>query len=443
MWRLDSLRNEGAPISNRRAWIEGVALYLVFAVIYALFLNSLPGKLEHFEEWVSAHTGEFAKSRPRFSDYFNITSNDTNCAVNAPMYIGLVSLSVSLFGSEVFAYRLPGVLLSALIPALSAAVARRFLSGYMALWVGLIMGAQHTVITFARTGGYLAPTLTLYLLVILFSLMIVFENRRWAWIGLTLSLLVAPYFYATVRYMLALPLAILGIKFLASAEFRRNHIRAILCTACVIGAALGHFFWWRGPIEGALAFFEGRGEQLLVTPDTLKADQLAADKSASVGRFQKVVNEVVPKRAEEIGKIYTGGLRVFNYRHFYIYDGLGQSVWKWLKFVLGPLYLLGVVSCLANIRSSPRYMIPIVWVALCTVPLLVTTGVTVNRMVLGLPGDALILGIGVAVFFSLIRACLPTKFDRLPRFLALASALIFVAYAITVYFIDYKNLPHI
>jgi hypothetical protein len=101
------------------------------------------------------------------------------------------------------------------------------------------------------------------------------------------------------------------------------------------------------------------------------------------------------------------------------------------------------LSCLISARYSPRYLIPLVWVVLSAAPLLVTTGVSVNRLVLGLSGDALIVGAGISVLLALISAILPKGSERVVRGLILVSAAAFVAYAVTVYFNDYRLLPQI
>ena len=104
---------------------------------------------------------------------------------------------------------------------------------------------------------------------------------------------------------------------------------------------------------------------------------------------------------------------------------------------------LGVVSCLANAITRQRYLILLAWSVWSWVPLLVTTGITPNRMLLGVPCDMFIMLLGACVPVDLVNRFLPEKARWIPRLALLAAVLIFSYHSIRTYFADYIQYPNL
>ena len=185
---------------SRRA-IQNICLYLGFVIVYSLWLNSVPEKFELFENWVDFYLPMLDRDWKFLRyEFLSMRPNDSNQSINSPFWLYIIQASLSIFGKSLFAYRLPDVLLTAFTPVLVAEIVRRFFRADLALPAAILVGAHQSVMGFARTGGYIGPTLSLSLAIILFGFSVAFENNKRAWRPLALTLFLVPFFYSTVRY---------------------------------------------------------------------------------------------------------------------------------------------------------------------------------------------------------------------------------------------------
>lgn len=423
---------------SRRA-IENTALYIIFVCVYMLWINSVPNKLELFEEWVNFYMPQIKATWSYFRhDILSIKPNDSNQSVNAPFWALFLQSSFSLFGKELFAYRLPCVLLTALAPVLMAEIVRRFFRADLAFVAGLAVGAHQHVIAFGRTGGYIGPTLTLLLATILCALSVAFERNRRAWIPLALLLLMVPFFYSTIRYLCFIGLFAIGWKFLLSREFRRANIVPACITGTLI-ATLGFFMTYGGRLDQALIFISARGEQFLITDQTV-VEGFESDKIKAEHRLSALLSTMIPQRLSDLHLFYDGGRRFFTHRYFVEHNIPG---WLVIKPYLYGFFALGILSCLLHARTQQRYLLLLVWSILTFVPLLVTTGITPNRMLLGIPADTLLILLGMCLPLDIIARYLPERarwVTLLPVWIGVA---LFSYHSIFTYFYDYLKYPNL
>ena len=423
---------------HRRA-IENSVLYVLFFCIYCISLNSLPAKLELFEEWANFYLPDFEREWKFIIDQaLSMRPNDSNQSINAPIWFVFMKASLYLFDKTFFGYRFPCVLLTAFAPVLMAEIVRRFFRANLAFVAGILLGASQYSLSFGRTGGYIGPTLSLELAIVLFGFSVAFEGRKRSWIPFTLFLLMVPFFYSTVRYLCAVGLIPVAVKFLFSKEFRKANLLPALATMSLI-IGLGLALTKGGKIEEALVFISARGEQFLITDKTV-GEGFEAESIQPQHRLSGVMGEMIPQRLGELQQFYWGGRRFFNHRYFVRErTGLLQPIHK----VLVVCMLLGVASCLVQARSKPRYLMLPIWSVLAWVPLLVTTGITANRMLLGLPADLFMAMLGVCIPLDFVSRRLPDRFKWVPYTILWAGVAIISWDSVSAYFQDYIDFPNL
>jgi hypothetical protein len=105
--------------------------------------------------------------------------------------------------------------------------------------------------------------------------------------------------------------------------------------------------------------------------------------------------------------------------------------------------LLGVLRCIVAAFTQWRYLIPLLWSILAWAPLLVTTGITPNRMLLGVPADTFILALGVYAPVDFVSRFAGGK---ILLFLTACLWLLFLSLAyhsVSTYFFDYVAYPNL
>lgn len=424
-------------MSRRTA--ENVLLYVVSLALYGFALNSIPPKLELFEGWVDSYLPILQEPWGQMvREFLSMRPNDSNQSVNAPIWLALIQSSLHLFGNSLLAYRLPGVVLTALAPVLAAEIVRRFGRANLAFLVGLLVGSNQYVIGFARTGGYIGPTLALFLAIVLFGLMIAFEDKRWPWIPLAICLAISPFFYSTIRYYAIIGVAPILCRLILAKDFRRTHLFPLGATLLLlVGVALA--LTEGGRLDSALVFISGRGEQFLLTDKTVK-EGFEASSIQPQYRLSGVVGEMIPQRFADLGSFYGRGTRFFNYRY---QAKRVETVWLRMRPWWLAIMALGVIRCLTLSLSLPRYLVPLFWSVWAWIPLLVTTGITPNRMLLGVPADLFILVLGAFVPVDLISRYLSEKWSLVPK-LCVWAAVIWLSYhSASTYFHDYIEFPNL
>lgn len=426
---------------SRRA-VENICLYLGFVMIYALWLNSVPEKFELFENWVDFYLPNLDRDWKHLRyEFLSMRPNDSNQSINSPFWLYIIQFSLSVFGKSLFAYRLPDVLLTAFAPVLMAELVRRFFRADLAIPAAILVGTHQSVISFARTGGYIGPTLSLSLAIIVFGFSVAFENNKRAWRPLALLLFLVPFFYSTVRYYCLIGLLGIAWKFVSSKEFRKTHLIPLGATASMM-IALGLALTQGGSLDQALIFISARGEQFLITDQTVK-EGFESDKIKQEHRLSSLVTEMIPQRISELSEFYWRGKRFFNHRYIMIRSDL-----TWLKFrpYVFTFLGLGVVSCLAHAVTRQRYLILLAWSVWSWIPLLVTTGITPNRMLLGVPCDMFILLLGACVPIDLINKVLPEKARWISRLAVFAVTVVVIVvgyHSVRTYFADYIQFPNL
>jgi len=425
--------------SLSRRTIENTALYLIFVTVYLLWINAVPNRLELFESWVDFYLPQIKPTWSYFqSEVLSMKPNDSNQSVNAPFWFLFIQTSFAMFGKELFAYRLPDVLLTALAPVFMAEIVRRFFRADLAFLAGLAVGAHQHVIGFGRTGGYIGPTLTLLLATVLFGFSVAFENNKKSWIPLAFTLFLMPFFYSTIRYFCLIGLLGIGWKFLRSKAFRRANLIP-LCATVFMLLALGVALTKGAKLSQALVFISARGEQFLITDQTV-VEGFESEKIKQEHRLSSLLSQMIPQRLSELQHFYFGGRRFFNHRYFAERINTG---WNELKPYLFTFMGLGAMACLVHARKRQRYLILIAWSVLSWLPLLVTTGITPNRMLLGVPADMLIILLGACVPLDLINRFVPDKFHWIPKLPLWAAVVYFSFQSIWAYFYDYVKFPNL
>lgn len=422
-----------------RATIENVLLFLFCACLYCFKLDSVPPNLEQFEVWVNNYLPTLSKPwEQMYRDFAQVGHNDSNCSVNAPIWLLLVKGSLSVFGTSPLGYRLPCALLTACAPVFMAEFVRRYFVRSLGLPVGLLLATQQHVMWFGRTGGYIGPTLALFTLCLLLAGMISFENKRRPWIWLTLCVIALPYFYSTIRYYFAIPLAMLTYRFLASRNFRRHQLAPLL--ASVICIAVSLIPLTEQGIKSAIFFFiSGRGEQLLVTERTIN-EGFEAESLPAQYRLSGMLRENIPQRLADLEGLYTRGNRFFHPRHQFLHT---ESIWLPLKpWLLGCLALGALYSLLRSLRLK-RFIIPLCWSIWAWIPLLFTTGVSPNRLFLGVPADVFFVVLGVYAPLELAKRFLPTPIVKTLAVIAWMGLGFACYYSASSYFVDYQLAPQI
>jgi len=434
---MSSLLRSLTSLSRRT--MENTTLYIMFVAVYLLWINSVPNRLELFESWVDFYLPHIQLTWSYFqSEVLSMKPNDSNQSVNAPFWFILLKTSFALFGNELFAYRLPAVLITALAPVFMAEIVRRFFRPDLAFLAGLAVCTHQHVIGFARTGGYIGPTLSLLLATVLFGFSVAFENNKKSWIPLAIALFLMPFFYSTIRYFCLIGLLGIGWRFTLSKEFRRANILP-LCATVLMLAVLGTLLTKGAQLSQALVFISARGEQFLITDQTV-AEGFESAKIKEEHRLSSLLSQMIPQRLSELQTFYLGGRRFFNHRYFVEHSNKG---WLVIKPYLFTLLGLGALSCLVNSRARQRYLILPVWSVLSWLPLLVTTGITPNRMLLGVPADMLMILLGACVPLDLIARWLPRKLRWLTLVPLWAGVVFFGFQSVWTYFYDYIKFPNL
>jgi len=425
---METPENKRRKVS--RAFWENLALYLFFVCIYSLFLGSAPADLEGFESWVKGYLPLLDKPWPNlWSEMMRLDSNDSNCSVNSPPWFFAIKFCLSSFGDVPLAYRLPGVIVTAFVPVLTASIVRRFLNPKWALLCAILTGASHHTIWFARTGGYIGPTMTLFLLMVYLCYLIAFENKRWPWIPLAVTFFLAIFFYSVIRYYFVIAVMVIAYKFITSREFRRTHILPISGAICFL--AIATFPITRhGLLNAFLAFFSARGEQMLITERIIKEGPESENLKPEY-RYSGLIRETIPTRFNDLVRFYHNGRRFFHPFHQERHEV--RTWWPIRWWVLG-FFGIGFVTCLASSIKSPRYIIPVLWSLWAWIPLMVTTGIYPGRLLLGVPADMFLITAGLSTVASLPVRFISRKLQFAADALVWLVVLLFSVQSVVTYF---------
>ncbi len=400
---------------SRRA-IENTIILALSVALYTYGISHIPPKLHHFEEWIDQQFRFLSSWSELWREYSQFGANDTNAAVRSPLWLFLIALSTKLFADPLLAHRVPAVLITALAPVLLAEITRRFYRKDMALFVGLAAAGSQHFMFLSRIGGYVAPTTTVLIFIMLCAMSVAWEHNRKAWIPLVIGFMIMPMMYSTIRYMSLMAPMIIGLEFLRSAEFRRRNVIPLVASLMLLGGYMS-IFVRESPLISAVNFFRARGEQHLLTEEMLRAQ--AQDSQVSL--VDRMIEVAATKGSENLKKIvpvYWEGQRFFDWYYPWLYDSMHK--------ILTVLFLAGFGVGAVYSFAKPRYSLWLLWSLLGWVPLLFTTGLTNNRMLNGLPADLFLIVLALMVPYDILRRLLGPRLIIIPR----AAMIVSIAYYI-------------
>ena len=385
--------------------IENTILIALAVGLYTYGISEIPPKLHHFEEWIDQQFRFLGNWSELWREYSQFGANDTNAAVRSPLWLFLIAVSAKLFTDPLLAHRIPSTLLTALAPVLLAEITRRFYRKDMALFVGLAaVGSQHFMFL-GRIGGYVAPTTSLLLFIMLCAMSVAWESSRKAWIPLVIGFMIMPMMYSTIRYMSLMAPMLIGIEFLRSAEFRRRHFLPLVLSVTIL-TGYTSIFVRESALMTAVNFFRARGEQHLLTQEMIQN----GDPNTQTPLLDRMMQVATTKGSENLKRIvpvYWEGQRFFDWYYPWLYHSMHK--------ILTVLFLVGCGVAAVWSFFNPRYSVWLLWSLLGWVPLLVTTGLTNNRMLNGLPADLFLIILALMVPYDIVSRLLGPRLIFIPR----------------------------
>ena len=410
---MNFIRRLFPSISQRAA--ENIAILVFTLVLHLYAIGTIPPFLHIFEYWVDSLIPILGKDWGTIANEFlRFHHNDSNANVNSPPWVLLIALSQKIFSDPLLAHRVPSVIITALNPVILAEIVRRFYRKDLALFAGLLLATNQNLIHFGRIAGYIGPTTTLLSAMMLCTMSIVWEQKRKAWVPLVLMLCLVPFMYSTVRYMALMVAGLIGWTFVTSKEFRRKQLLPMLISLGVLFAALLPFSQG-GVVSTVLTLFAARGEQVLISDRVVLGSGAQSDLGFG-SRVIGVLKAKIPEKGAFVIPHYTTGKRFFHWH----YQEYKHDFHWYLALVFG----VGLLRAVVQSFWQPRYLVMVGWSVWTWFPLLFTTGLTVNRMLNGLPADMFLVTLGGAVGLDVLK-------------LFVAPRLRWVLYALTAAMVGY------
>ena len=303
----------------------------------------------------------------------------------------------------------------------------------MALFVGLAAAGSQHFMFLSRIGGYVAPTTTVLIFIMLCAMSVAWEHNRKAWIPLVIGFMIMPMMYSTIRYMSLMAPMIIGLEFLRSAEFRRRNVIPLVVSLALLGGYMS-IFVRESPLISAVNFFRARGEQHLLTEEMLRAQ--AQDSQVSL--VDRMIQVAATKGSENLTKIvpeyWNEGHRFFNWHYPWLYHSIHK--------IITTLFLVGFAVAGIKAFSQPRYGLWLLWSLLGWVPLLVTTGLTNNRMLNGLPADLFLATLGLMVPYDIMRRIVGPRLLAIPWTLMIGALAYYIFFSFDRLIVDCLKLCH-
>ncbi len=432
-------KESSMPIGNRifssvsQRTFENLLIVVATVILFFYDIGSIPPKLHHFEGWVDPQLAIFRQGWGAFfQEYSKLGQNDTNAAVISPAWLIIIYISKIVFADDLLAHRVPSVLLTAPIPLIMAEIVRQFYRKDLALLAGLVtLGSQHLMLL-GRIGGYVAPTTTLLMLIILFGMKIAWAGQRKAWIPFTVAILLMPMFYSTIRYMFLLPVAIIALEMFRSPTFRKKHWLPCVLSICAFAILMGCYVrtHYARSISGTLMDFIGaRGEQQLLTTSTLQ--DATAQGPSVIARLYDRASSKITENLPKVPVVYQGGHRFFSW-HYQAYE---HTFHTWLA----RFFAVGFAVCAISAWRNPRYLFLIGWSLAGWFPLLFTTGLTNNRMLVSLPVDMFLLTLGPVFLGDLVLRMFGNKCRPVVQVVVFGLVLYFIAFSFYYFLYDCKR----
>jgi hypothetical protein len=120
-----------------------------------------------------------------------------------------------------------------------------------------------------------------------------------------------------------------------------------------------------------------------------------------------------------------------------------ETAWLPLKKWLLGGFALGLVFCLISAWRQRRYLVFPAWSIWGWIPLLVTTGISPNRMLLAAPADFTMIALGAFGVLDTLGRFAPAKIVVGLKLLLWGAFLSWCYYSATMYFADYIAMPNI
>jgi 4-amino-4-deoxy-L-arabinose transferase-like glycosyltransferase len=372
---------------------------IIGIVLFAFSITELPAKLNHFESWIDYWLPVLDKGWNEIRNAFftRFGDNDTNASVSSPIWVVISAVSGFVFDDPVLIHRVPSAATAIISAVVMADLVRRFYRADLAFLAGLLSLTSQNLLLFGSMAGYIVPTVALFVVTVWCLLNIMIEKRRGYWIGLGLCLLFSPFMYATIRYMIFIPLASLLLGVVFSAEFRRSNIKHFAALCAVLLVALIPFSK-EGFYPMLLNYFNARGEQYLVTHSVISG-AAETEGRGLMERMRGVLIKQAPEKLSILYVKYSEGERFFN---FY-FERHRHNIQGFVFFA----FLCGMARLIYLSVYSIRYLVILSWSIWTWIPLLLTTSVSVNRMLIGLPADLFIMLLGFALPFDGLKRVLP------------------------------------
>ncbi len=374
-------------------------------------LGSLPYGLWYDE----AIHGLIARDMIEQSDYRPIFIAQV-LAIPSPI-VYIQALSISLFGQDMVALRLPSALLGVLAVGLFFLLLKYLFNGWLALLGAFLMAVSFWFILWGRSAmpGVTPPLVTVLAVLLLFRAMRSGMIIHYLWAGLALG--AAAWFYTPLR-LFPFVIGIFGLSLLIS---RWQTARRLWPAAAVYAVAA--FLLVTPVLEFGLMHrdaFTHRSDQVTLFKDKPIGEEMK-DLVANVGVYMLMYNR-------------EGDL---NGRH----NLQGRPM---LNFLVGTLAVLGLSVSLANVRR-PVYLLLVAWFLVMLLP-----GILTLRM--EAPQSLRATGtIPVAYIFTLVAIArlwqafrdLPSQWPRNAAIAAIVVVALFSAHqGYSTYFNDYAHSSH-
>lgn len=337
-------------------------------------------------------------------------------AIPSPI-VYIQALSISVFGQDMVALRLPSAILGVLTVALFFLLLRYMFNGWLALLGAFLMAVSFWFILWGRSAmpGVTPPLVTVLAVLLLFRAMRSGMIIDYLWAGLALG--AGAWFYTPLRLF---PLVI-GIFALSLLVNHRPLVRRLWPAVAVYIVAA--FLLATPVLEFGLLHrdaFTHRSDQVNLFKDKPLNEEMK-DLAANIGVYMLMFNR-------------EGDL---NGRH----NLQGRPM---LNFLVGTLAVLGLSVSLANVRR-PVYLLLVAWFLVMLLP-----GILTLRM--EAPQSLRATGtIPVAYIFALVAIArlwqafrhLPSPWPRHGAIGAIAVVAVFSAYqGYSTYFNDYAHSSH-